>query len=79
MNRSPMNVVSKFTVGHDKDTDVAHGTQIHKLTDIISDESLIDEHEEDNLHYSCSEKKNEIFIDLYWILGKFILIKIKNG
>ena len=51
MHRPAMNVVAKLPVSHDEHTHIAHGAQIHKLTDVIRNETLIDEEKKDHLNY----------------------------
>ena len=51
VHRPPVDVVAKLPVGHDKHADVAHGTQVNKLSDVIRDEALVDEKVEEHLDY----------------------------
>ena len=44
-----MDVISKDGVFKDEDADVAHGAEIHVLSDLVLDEALVDERVEDPL------------------------------
>lgn len=74
MHGSAVYVVSKLSMGHDEYTDVAHRTQIHKLTHLVFKETLIDECEKYPLDNTWKEETIACFticsIICKWMQGK---------